>query len=57
MGYMGYVLDELAEENQTVRGCIIALEDVLKLRRGAPRYQQHRFLPLGAQLQADEGMT
>lgn len=31
--YMGYVLDELAEDNQTVRGCIIALEDDLKLRR------------------------
>ena len=31
--YMGYVLDELAESNQTVRGCIIALEDDLRLRR------------------------
>jgi restriction system protein len=31
--YMGYVLDELAEGDQTVRGCIIALEDDLKLRR------------------------
>ncbi|MBY0382306.1 MAG: endonuclease NucS [Xanthobacteraceae bacterium] len=31
--YMGYVLDELAENGQTVRGCIIALEDDLKLRR------------------------
>jgi restriction system protein len=31
--YMGYVLDELAEPYQTVRGCIIALEDDLKLRR------------------------
>lgn len=31
--YMGYVLDELAETNQTVRGCIIALEDDLRLRR------------------------
>lgn len=31
--YMGYVLDELAEPGQTVRGCIIALEDDLRLRR------------------------
>ena len=31
--YMGYVLDELAEANQSVRGCIIALEDDLRLRR------------------------
>lgn len=31
--YMGYVLDELAEQHQTVRGCIIALEDDLRLRR------------------------
>ncbi|WP_225308850.1 endonuclease NucS domain-containing protein [Hypericibacter adhaerens] len=31
--YMGYVLDELAEPDQTVRGCIIALEDDLRLRR------------------------
>ena len=31
--YMGYVLDELAEPGQTVRGCIIALEDDLRLKR------------------------
>ncbi|MBF0356655.1 MAG: DUF91 domain-containing protein [Alphaproteobacteria bacterium] len=31
--YMGYVMDELAEPGQTVRGCIIALEDDLRLRR------------------------
>lgn len=31
--YMGYVLDELAEADQTVRGIIIALEDDLRLRR------------------------
>jgi len=31
--YMGYVLDELAEEHQTVKGIIIALEDDLRLRR------------------------
>jgi restriction system protein len=31
--YMGYVLDELAEKDQTVRGVIIALEDDLRIRR------------------------
>jgi restriction system protein len=31
--YMGYVLEELAEENQTVKGIIIALEDDLRIRR------------------------
>jgi restriction system protein len=31
--YMGYVLDELAEENQTVLGVIIALEDDQRIRR------------------------
>lgn len=31
--YMGYVIDELAEENQTVKGVIIALEDDLRIRR------------------------
>lgn len=30
---MGYVLDELAEENQTVHGVIIGLEDDPKIRR------------------------
>jgi restriction system protein len=31
--YMGYVLEELAEENQTVKGVIIGLEDDLKIKR------------------------
>lgn len=31
--YMGYVLDELAEDHQSVKGVIIALEDDLKIRR------------------------
>lgn len=31
--YMGYVREELAEKNQTVRGVIIALEDDIRLRR------------------------
>jgi restriction system protein len=31
--YMGYVIDELAEEGQTVRGIIIALEKDLGLQR------------------------
>ena len=31
--YMGYLADELAEPNQSVRGVIIAMEDDLRLRR------------------------
>lgn len=31
--YMGYVQDELAEPDQTVWGCIIALEDDIRIRR------------------------
>jgi restriction system protein len=31
--YMGYVMDELAETNQSVRGVIIASEDDLRIRR------------------------
>lgn len=31
--YMGYVLEELSEPNQTVHGAIIALEDDLRIRR------------------------
>jgi restriction system protein len=31
--YMGYVVEELAEENQTVKGAIIAQEDDLRMRR------------------------
>ena len=31
--YMGYVLQELAEEHQTVKGVIIALEDDIRIRR------------------------
>ena len=31
--YMGYVLGELAEADQTVKGVIIALEDDLRIRR------------------------
>lgn len=31
--YMGYVMDELAEQGQTVRGCIIALNDDIRLKR------------------------
>jgi restriction system protein len=30
---MGYVKDELAEENQQVKGVIIGLDDDLKIRR------------------------
>ena len=31
--YMGYVVGELAEEGQSVKGVIIALEDDLRIRR------------------------
>jgi|JI8StandDraft_2_1071088.scaffolds.fasta_scaffold03181_3 restriction system protein len=31
--YMGYVMDELAEDHQAVRGVIIALDDDLRIRR------------------------
>lgn len=31
--YMGYVQEELAEPDQTVRGVVIALEDDQRLRR------------------------
>ncbi len=31
--YMGYVIEELAEENQQVKGVIIALEDDLRIKR------------------------
>ena len=44
--YMGYVQEELAEEGQTVRGCIIALEDDLRLRRAlsvAPNIEFYRY--------------
>jgi restriction system protein len=44
--YMGYVQEELAEEGQAVRGCIVALEDDLKLRRAlsvAPNIDFYRY--------------
>lgn len=44
--YMGYVYEELAEKNQSVRGCIIALEDDLRLRRAlsvAPNIEFYRY--------------
>lgn len=44
--YMGYVLEELAEEGQSVRGVIIALEDDLRLRRAlkvAPTIDFYRY--------------
>ena len=44
--YMGYVLEELAEENQKVKGVIVALEDDLKIRRSlavAPNIEFYRY--------------
>lgn len=31
--YMGYVMEEFAEEHQSVKGCIIAFEDDLRIKR------------------------
>lgn len=44
--YMGYVAEELAEDHQTVRGAIIALEDDLRIRRAlkvAPNIDFYRY--------------
>lgn len=44
--YMGYVLQELAEEGQTVKGVVIALEDDQRLRRAlaaAPSVTFYRY--------------
>ncbi len=41
--YMGYVREELAEKDQTVRGIIIALEDDLRLRRALSVTQNINF--------------
>lgn len=44
--YMSYVQDELAEENQTVRGIIIALEDDQRIRRAlkmTPNVEFYRY--------------
>ncbi len=44
--YMGYVLEELAEKGQSVKGVIIALEDDLRIRRAlavAPNIEFYRY--------------
>jgi restriction system protein len=44
--YMGFVLEELAEEGQTVKGIIIALEDDNRIRRAlavAPNIVFYRY--------------
>ncbi len=44
--YMGYVVEELAEDHQTVRGVIIALEDDQRIRRAlrvAPNIEFFRY--------------
>lgn len=44
--YMGYVLEELAEEGQSVKGAIIALEDDNRIRRAlavAPNIEFYRY--------------
>ena len=39
--YMGYVVEELAEEGQSVKGIIIALEDDLRIQRALKGCAQH----------------
>ena len=41
--YMGYVLEELAEKEQIVKGVIIALEDDLRLKRALSVTQNIEF--------------
>ena len=44
--YMGYVMDELAEEGQVVKGAIIALEDDQRIRRAlavVPNIEFYRY--------------
>lgn len=41
---MGYVIDELAEPGQSVRGLIIALEDDLRIRRALRAAQGIDFM-------------
>ncbi|BAQ34148.1 endonuclease NucS domain-containing protein [Dehalococcoides sp. UCH007] len=44
--YMGYVQQELAEESQTVKGVIVALEDDIRIRRAlsvAPNIEFYRY--------------
>lgn len=44
--YMGYVLEELAEDNQTVKGVILALDDDIRIRRAlavAPNIRFYRY--------------
>lgn len=41
--YMGYVAEELAEDNQSVRGVIVALEDDLRIRRALKVAQNIEF--------------
>ena len=44
--YMGYVLEELVEEGQTVRGIIIALEEDNRIRRAlavAPNIEFYKY--------------
>ena len=56
--YMGYVLEELAEENQTVRGMIIALDDDLRIRRSlavAPNIEFYRYKVSFDLFKASEG--
>ena len=49
--YMGYVLEEIAEDHQWVRGVIIALDDDKRIRRALQK-SGHRLLSVRGQVLA-----
>jgi len=55
--YMGYVLSELTEAHQTVRGVIIGLEDDLKLRRALSVTTNIDFYSYKVDFQLVKGLT
>ena len=50
---MGYILEEIAEDHQRVRGVIIALDDDKRIRRALQIAKGIDFLPLRGQVQPD----
>lgn len=55
--YMGYVLDELAEQNQTVKGIIIALEDDLRIRRALKVTRNIEFFRYKVRFELTKGLA
>jgi len=53
--YMGFVKEVLAEENQIVKGAIIALEDDLKLKRALSVTSNIKFYKYKIKFQLEEG--